>query len=48
LFLVFINNFNSQAALLTIVPKFVDDTKLGHVMRPDQGRQELQTSLDKQ
>jgi hypothetical protein len=36
-----------QAALLTIFPKFVDDTKLGQVMRSGQGRQELQTSLDK-
>jgi hypothetical protein len=47
LFLIFINNLDVQAALLTTVKKFADDTKLAQVQRDDRDRQLLQNSLDK-
>ncbi len=47
LFLVFINNLDVQAALVTLVRKFADDTKLGQAVRTDSDRELLQSSLDK-
>jgi hypothetical protein len=47
LFLVFINNLDVQAALVTIVRKFADDTKLGQVVKTDRDSEVLQNSLDK-
>jgi ribonuclease P/MRP protein subunit RPP40 len=47
LFLVFINNLDVQAALVTIVRKFADDTKLAQAVRTDSDRELLQSSLDK-
>jgi mannose/fructose/N-acetylgalactosamine-specific phosphotransferase system component IID len=46
LFLVFFNTIDVQAALVTIVQKFTDDTTLA-VMRLVQDRKLLQLSLDK-
>jgi ribonuclease P/MRP protein subunit RPP40 len=47
LFLIFINNLDVQAALITTVKKFADDTKLGQVVRTDQDRIALQNCLNK-
>jgi ribonuclease P/MRP protein subunit RPP40 len=47
LFLVFINNLDVQTALVTIVRKFADDTKLGQVVKTDRDSEVLQNSLDK-
>jgi hypothetical protein len=47
LFLIFINNLDAQTALLTIVKKFADDTKLGQVQRDANDQLLLQECLDK-
>jgi hypothetical protein len=41
LFLVFINNLDVQAALVTIIQKFANDTKLGLALRTDSDRELL-------
>jgi hypothetical protein len=46
LFLIFINNLDVQAALVTTVKKFADDTKLGQIVRTDKDRETLQQCLD--
>jgi hypothetical protein len=33
MFLVFINNIDAMAHLVTVIKKFADNTKLGHVIR---------------
>jgi hypothetical protein len=47
LFLIFINNLDVQAALVTIIRKFADDTKLGQVVKRSQDAELLQQCLDK-
>jgi hypothetical protein len=46
-FLVFINNPNVQAALVIVIRKSANNTKLGQAMRMSQERELLQASLDK-
>jgi ribonuclease P/MRP protein subunit RPP40 len=47
LFLIFINNLDVQAAMITTVKKFADDTKLGQVVRTEQDKIALQNCLNK-
>jgi hypothetical protein len=46
LFLVFINNLDVPAALVTTVKKFSDNTKLGQIVRSKQDREAPQCCLD--
>ncbi len=47
LFLIFINNLDVQAELVTVLKKLADDTKLGHVVKCENDRRVLQETLDK-
>lgn len=47
LFLVFINNLDMMAHLITVIKKFADDTKLGQVIRSEADRDRLQDCLDR-
>ena len=45
-FVIFINDLDLCAQLIRILKKFADDTKVGHIVRTDEERNELQTCLD--
>ena len=47
LFVVFINDIDGAVESVTIIMKFADDTKLGHVVMNEQDSATLQASLDK-
>jgi hypothetical protein len=47
LFLIYINDLDCTANMTKIIRKFADDTKVGHTVRTDMDRRELQTALDK-
>ena len=46
LFLIFINDLDGAAKLVTLVRKFADDTKLGQKVETEEGRENLQKTLD--
>jgi hypothetical protein len=46
LFLVFINDLDQAARLISILSKFADDTKLGHTVQSTEEKQALQQSLN--
>jgi hypothetical protein len=46
LFLVFINNLDVMASMVTVLKKFADDTKLGHVIKSLADSEALQGCLD--
>jgi hypothetical protein len=46
LFLIFFNNLDVQAALITVIKKFADHTKLGQIVKSDKDRAALQQCLD--
>ena len=45
-FIIFINDIDQEASLITSIMKFADDTKLGHVVRNEKDRDTLQSTLD--
>jgi hypothetical protein len=47
LFLVFINNLDAMAQMITEIKKFADDTKLGQVIKSPADSEKLQSCLDK-
>jgi hypothetical protein len=47
LFLIFINNLDAMAQMITILKKFADDTKLGQVIRTPADSEKLQNCLDR-
>jgi hypothetical protein len=47
LFLIFINILDVQAELVTVLKKFADDIKLGHVVKCENDCHALQETLDK-
>jgi len=46
LFLIFINDLDAATAVIRVMKKFADDTKLGHTVSSDVERGELQEALD--
>jgi hypothetical protein len=46
LFLIFINNLDAMAHLITVIKKFADDTKLGQVIKTQADSERLQSCLD--
>ena len=46
-FIIYINDIDWTAELISILKKFADDTKLGHRVRNDEDRRILQDCLDK-
>jgi ribonuclease P/MRP protein subunit RPP40 len=47
LFLIFINNLDAMAQMITILKKFADDTKLGQVIQTPSDSEKLQNCLDR-
>ena len=47
LFVVFINDIDEAVETVTIIKKFADDTKLGHVVLNRSDSDTLQAALDK-
>jgi hypothetical protein len=47
LFLIFINDLDLVAPMVDIIMKFADDTKLGHVVDTQKGKEELQDALNR-
>jgi hypothetical protein len=47
MFLIFINNMDTMAHLITIISKFADNTKLGQVIRSQANSEQLQSCLDR-
>jgi Reverse transcriptase (RNA-dependent DNA polymerase) len=47
LFLIFINDIDDAAAVVEVIRKFADDTKVGQTIRSEDDRKLLQGALDK-
>jgi ribonucleases P/MRP protein subunit RPP40 len=45
LFLIFINDLDNAALFINLLRKFADDTKLGHTVAMEEGRERMQEAL---